>query len=443
MSFKYTQESKISNISISKPDNEPKKQKDHEHEVEIKVENFISSIFQSVKENIQNEKDIVSKFVSSLFEEAENEIIVSKFVDFVFTNSKKDVMRVKNQFNITRHMLDSQKDKSICSVQNDINEKTSNSTKTNEPMNSNSCVEYDGNNSISKYNSVYTEVIPMSNVKTFYKENRKGNRLTSKSSLKKKRNCSSIKRDINDNSKFNSNSHKSHLSVQFRTKVDKEMKKCEEKVKIMKKRIAVMKIRQEEIGKKISSLKHREENIQHIKKEKAILKEALIYNTEKKKTELNKIRRDIEKRKEEINNGLKQSSGKAKLEKMKNYKKVKEEKKELDDKIESNRQKNNSNVKCLIKKIRVLRAFNKNIIPKKKKVIFKNNDEINTKICQKNMEITNYLKNQIKELQNQEYEYMNKLNKTKEKLSNYDIEGNSFSTIIKTFKKTKSHVINC
>ena len=78
-----------------------------------------------------------------------------------------------------------------------------------------------------------------------------------------------------------------------------------------------MKRHQEEMDKKISFLKNKEENIKNIKKEKASLKKALINVSEKKKSELIKIRKHIEKQKEEINNRIKQSSGKIKVEKMK------------------------------------------------------------------------------------------------------------------------------
>ena len=211
----------------------------------------------------------------------------------------------------------------------------------------------------------------------------------------------------------------------------------------MQKHLLVMKKRQDEMDKKISFLKNKEENIKNIKKEKASLKKTLIHVNEKKKSELAKMRKNIEKQKEEINNRIKQSSGKAKLEKMKNYKKIKEERKVLNDRMKLIQQKNNSNVKHLIQRIRVLRAFNKNIVPQKKKNIYKNNIEKNMKEFEKNKEMTMSLKKQISKLQNKENEYVDKLNRTKSKLCNYDTEDKSYSNFTcKTYRKAKSHVID-
>ena len=55
----------------------------------------------------------------------------------------------------------------------------------------------------------------------------------------------------------------------------------------------------------------------------------------------------------------------------------------FNDRMKLIQQKNNSNVKHLIQKIRVLRAFNKNIVPQKKKNVYKNNIEKNMKEYEK------------------------------------------------------------
>ena len=52
------------------------------------------------------------------------------------------------------------------------------------------------------------------------------------------------------------------------------------------------------------------------------------------------------------------------------------------------REKNNTNIKCLIQKRRVLRIANKNIVPKKSRIINKYLNEINEKECGKKMEKT-------------------------------------------------------
>ena len=387
------------------------------------AENFVDSIFHSVNEELDNEKETVSKFISSLFEEVQNELMITKFVDTVFLNAKSEVLKVKNKFNIVQFKP---------ALQNK-------NTKDN-------CAKFCGNNSSLKIKKVvFSKDIDSknSNKNASNKESKCNTRTISRSCMKNKRNYSMNKSDVKNNSKMNL--YKNNLSVKYRTKAhsDKEKHRCEEKLKLMQKHISVMKRRQEEMDKKISFLKNKEENIKNIKKEKASLKKALINVSLKKKSELIKIRKHIEKQKEEINNRIKQSSGKIKVEKMKNYKKIKEEKKELNNKMKLNQQKNNSNVKRLIQKIRVLRAFNRNIVPQKKKIIDKNNNELNQKEIQKNKEITHSLKKQITKLQNEENEYVNKLNKTKAKLSNFDSEEKSYSNFnYKTYKKAKSHVID-
>ena len=202
------------------------------------------------------------------------------------------------------------------------------------------------------------------------------------------------------NSRLNSYSLKPHFYVQFRTNLDKEKKQHEKKVKIIKKYITVAKRRQkEEIVSKIPFLKHREDNIKYTKKEKAIHKKALMYKSKIKKFELIKICRGIQKKKVIIINGIKQSSAKVKIERANKYKLIKEE---FGDKLNKIRQKNNSNVKCLIKKIRVLRAFNNNKGKKRKIVRTKKHNEINVKEGEKNVEIINYLIKQTRRLQNGE-----------------------------------------
>ena len=62
---------------------------------------------------------------------------------------------------------------------------------------------------------------------------------------------------------------------------------------------------------------------------------------------------------------------------------------------------------------------------------------------EKNKEMTMSLKKQISKLQNKENEYVDKLNRTKAKLCNYDTEDKSYSNFnCKTYRKAKSHVID-
>ena len=381
-------------------------------ELKKKVENFISSIFQSVEEEIQKENEVilVSKFISSLFEEARNEFLISKFVVSVLNDAKREVDKIKSKFNITRNMQeqDSQKEKNICespNMNNNIKDENPHSIKSNEEKIKNTCAKCDNDRSSSlKARKVLfsdNQLPAISNVNTFHEEKTEVNRFTSKSSFKNKRNYSTNQKDLRDNKK--SNSHKSHLSVQLRTRTYKEKSQDQEKIEIMKNQMSLMKRRKEEMDNK---------------KQKAILKKALTSNIYKNKSELNKVSQDKEKNKDEIKNPMKKSSGKLKLIKIKKYHEVKEEKKKLDNKMKTIRQENN-NVKRLIQKIRVLRAFNRNMIPKEKNII-NNKVKIIAKECGKNMENTYFQKKQIRLLKNEKNKYDDKLNRTRAKLFNYN-----------------------
>ena len=399
-------------------------------ELKLKVDKFLSMIFQSVEEEIQEE--LVAKFITSLFEEAQNELLTSKFVDSVLIDAKREVDAIKNKFNITRNMqeLDSKKEKNISQIpkkNNAFNGETSYSNKKIEEKNKNICAKRDKNSSLKCRKVLFSDnKLPViSNMNTIYKENTEGNRFTYKSSFKNKRNCRMNKKDIRN---------KSHFSVQFKTRTDKEKRQCWEKVEIKKKNISVMKRQKEEMSNKIYSLKHKEDKNYNIKQEKSILKKTLTYNIHKKNSEMSKIYQDKD---------IKKSSGKFKKEKLKNHRQIKEEKKEHNNKMKTLKQENNNNnVKRLIQKIRALRAFNKNINPKRKKVMI-NKNKINVKECEKSMEFTYFPKKQTRLLKNKEYNYVDKLKRTKAKLFNYGTVEKSYSTITSKLNKSgKGYKIN-
>ena len=223
-------------------------------ELKKKVENFISSIFQSVEEEIQKENEVilVSKFISSLFEEARNEFLISKFVVSVLNDAKREVDKIKSKFNITRYMQeqDSKKEKNICespNMNNNIKDENPHSIKSNEEKTKNTCAKCDNDRSSSlKGRKVLfsdNQLPAISNVNTFHEEKTEVNRFTSKSSFKNKRNYPTNTKDLRDNKK--SNSHKSHLSVQFRIRTYKEKSQDQEKIEIMKNQMSLMKRRKE------------------------------------------------------------------------------------------------------------------------------------------------------------------------------------------------------
>ena len=101
MSFNPCQENTISNNIISKLKYAPLLSQNIK--IGKKAKNFVSSIFELVKEKInkseQREKEIVSNFLSSLFEETENQIMVSQFIDSMFMEVRKEMDEHQNMKN--------------------------------------------------------------------------------------------------------------------------------------------------------------------------------------------------------------------------------------------------------------------------------------------------------------------------------------------------------
>ena len=101
MSFNPSQENNVSNNTISKLNYAPQLRQNIK--IGKKAKNFVSSVFELVKEKInkseQREKEIVSNFLSSLFEETENQIMVSQFIDSMFMEVKKEMDEHQNMKN--------------------------------------------------------------------------------------------------------------------------------------------------------------------------------------------------------------------------------------------------------------------------------------------------------------------------------------------------------
>ena len=224
---------------------------------------------------------------------------------------------------------------------------------------------------------------------------------------------------------------KPEINEKYRAKLesDKEKKEYELKIRIMKNHISAMKRQKEDMNKKINFLKHKEENINNVKKEKENNKKIIMEYNINRKYELDKKRKNIEKQRENMKKEIKESSEKTKMEKINKYRQSQKEKKEANNKLNDINQKN---IKNQIEKIKMIRENNKNSLTKRKKKL---NDSINyenEKKYEKNIEKTKLLKLQIQKLQNEEDECLADLNKTKERL-------NTFSSTEKIyFYKVKS-----
>ena len=398
------------------------------------VKDFVSSICQieldKIKNNILQHKKIFSKYNYSSTEKDVNQIIIENFINSIFDEVKRKIVGQKNKCENIQNGYISHMNYYIFSEQKQINKRTPNLIKTKEKYNKNSCLKYEdnispknkkvhfaiGKNSCDSNRSTFSK--DKTHVKTF-------SYMPNNTSLKNQRNCSTKEKDKKIK-KFVL--HKSELSFEYKAKrrSDKEKKQFEDKLNIMKRHISVMKRRQKEMDKKISFLKHKEINQYNIKKEKAHLKKVLAYNTEKKESELIKKRQNIEKLKEAENNRIKRALGMTKMKKILNYKHIKEENKELNDKAKMKIKKKDYNVKNIIEKIRILREYNKNIIPERKRILSKKNKIINTLACENNFQKTNLIKQEITKLEKEEKEYMDKLNITKIKLNNIDTNSKQF-----------------
>ena len=392
------------------------------------VKDFVSSICQieldKIKNKILQEKQIFSRYKYSSTKKEVNQIKIENFINSIFDEVKRQIICQENKCENISYGHISHMNYSVFSEKKQINKRTPNLIKTNGKYNKNSCLKCKDN--ISPKNKKVHFAIRKnscdSNMCTFSKDKthvKTFSCMSNNTSLKNQRNCSTKEKD-KKNKKIDL--HKSELSFEYKAKrrSDKEKKQFEEKLNIMKRHISVMKRRQKEMDKKISFLKLKEINQNNIKKEKDLLKKVLAYNSEKKESELIKKRQNIEKQKEAENNRIKRTLGMTKMEKIMNYKQIKEENKELNDKAKMKIKHRDYNAKNIIEKIRILREYNKNIAPERKRILSKKNKIINTLACENNFQKTNLIKQEITKLEKEEKEYMDKLNTTKIKLNNID-----------------------
>ena len=137
------------------------------------------------------------------------------------------------------------------------------------------------------------------------------------------------KNNFNQNKNLNRtiNYQDYEMSEKYKAKLesDKEKRECEEKVRLMKNHISAMKRQQEDINKKINFLKHKEENINIVKKDRENRKKDILEYNNNRKNEIEKKRKNIEKQREIMNKGIKESNEKAKIDKINQYKQYQQE----------------------------------------------------------------------------------------------------------------------
>ena len=224
----------------------------------------------------------------------------------------------------------------------------------------------------------------------------------------------------------------SELKFKAKLESEKERKECEEKIRILKNHISAMKRQQENMNKKMLFFKNKENMLNNAKKSKEKSKRDLYESKIIKSAELEQKKKNIEKVREKIDKGIKESKYKTKLEKAYKYKHYQQELKELNKQNESN---NTKKIIEQIQKIKAIRDNNKNIGINRRKFLNKNYNEINEKKYENNIEKTKLLKEEIKQLLDEEDECLTNLNKTK---NQYDIMA-SYNKYLSTGHKIKKN----
>jgi hypothetical protein len=377
------------------------------------VSDFISSLFEEEKE--EQEKIIVINFVESLFDEEKPKIKIKKVNNKTVKNRVVKAYLPKNN-----KMKNNDKNKI---KKNNINIKKENQDRTlDTDLYRNSLIKkilninkhknyYERNKSIElrpKYININDEdnLTKSNNNKTYSTKKKIMNTLLdyNNKSSEKKRPTIELFTDIESEQKFKA-----------KLESEKERKECEEKIRILKNHISAMKRQQENMNKKILFFKNKENMLNNAKKFKEKSKRDLYEYKIIKRAELEQKKKNIEKIREKIDKGIKESKYKTKLEKTYKYKHYQQELKELNKQNESN---NTKKIIEQIQKIKAIRDNNKNISINRRKFLNKNYNDINEKKYETNIEKMKLLKEEIKQLLNEEDECLTNLNKTKNQYDN-------------------------
>ena len=377
------------------------------------VSDFISSLFEEEKE--EQEKIIVVNFVESLFDEEKPKIKIKKVNNKMVKNRVVKAYLPKNN-----KMKNNDKNKI---KKNNVNIKKENQDRTlDTDLYRNSLIKkilninkhknyYERNKSIElrpKYININDEdnLTKSNNNKTYSTKKKIMNNLLdyNNKSSEKKRPTIELFTDIESEQKFKA-----------KLESEKERKECEEKIRILKNHISAMKRQQENMNKKILFFKNKENMLNNAKKFKEKSKRDLYEYKIIKRAELEQKKKNIEKIREKIDKGIKESKYKTKLEKTYKYKHYQQELKELNKQNESN---NTKKIIEQIQKIKAIRDNNKNISINRRKFLNKNYNDINEKKYETNIEKMKLLKEEIKQLLNEEDECLTNLNKTKNQYDN-------------------------
>ena len=378
------------------------------------VSDFISNLFE--EEKGEQDKKIVGNFVDSLFKVEKPKMDIKKINN---KTSKKGVEK-KNYLPPNKKQNNSAKNKIknnniYIKDSNQGKDKTIDTDKSRNPLikkilNIN---KHKNNYDRNKSTEMRPKYININDENNSAKKNNNKNNSTKKRIIKK----FDYNYPIERKNKTIDLSSEDNGGQKYRAKLEseKERKECEEKLKILKNHISAMKRQQDNMNKKMLILKNKENMINSAKKMKEKSKRNIYEYRLIKRAELEQKRKNIEKQREEINNGVKEAIEKKKLEKSNKYKLYQKEKNEL------SKEKEMDNAKKIIEhieKIKAIREINKNVGINRRRILNQNYNDINEKKYENNIEQTKLLKEQIKQLLEEEDECLESLNKTKKK---YDI----------------------
>lgn len=373
------------------------------------VSDFISTLFEEEKE--EQYKKIVVNFIDSLFESEKSKINVKKpynnktskkkiIKDFPPSNKKKinDKNKMKNN-NINNKKDNLEKTIQTDKYRNSLIKKILNINKHKN--------NYERNKSI----EIRPKYININDENNIIKSNKNKNNSTKKKTIHKL-DYNNEKEAKNETIELSS---EDIIGQKYKAKLksEKQKKECEEKIRILKNHISAMKRQQDNMNKKILFLKNKENMLNNAKRMKEKSKKDIYEYKIIKKVELEQKRKNIEKQRKEMNKGIKDSIIKAQLEKSNKYKLYQKEIKEINKQNEIN---NAQKIIDHIEKIKAIREINKNIGINRRKVLSQNYNDINEKKYENNIEKTKLLKEQIKQLIEEEDECLENLNKTKNKL---------------------------
>ena len=419
--------------------------------------NSYSESYSSTKE-----KEIVSDFISSLFEEEKEEQEKKLIVNFVDSLSGEEKAKINTKKDNNKN-LKNRVVKNLLPKSNKIRNNNKNKIEKNiiniKTENKDESLDTD-----IYRNSLIKKILNINRHRNYYERNKsieirpKYIKINDGNSLIKsnKDNSISIKKKIKNNlvNYTNKSTEKKINTIElftdfeseqkFKAKLEseKERKGCEVKIRILKNHISAMKRQQENMNKKMLFFKNKENILNNAKKMKEKVKRDLYEIKIIKKAELEQKKKKIEKVREELEKGVKDSKYKTNLEKSYKYKQYQKELKELNNQNEPN---NSRKIFEQIQKIKAIRDINKNIGINRRKFLNRNYNDINEKKYETNIEKTKLLKEEIKQLLDEEDECLTNLNKTKKQydiMASYDKYLSGFHKINKYEHKSGTEAFN-